>query len=320
LATRAQKTKVGLFLVICGLMAAAAILTISGYKHVPRELYWIEFDESILGLSKGSIVEYMGVQVGVVDNIFVTDKNKAHAEMLIESGKVTLHEGVTGQLVMYSIATGQMAISLRGGDGPALASGSKIKTSPSLVSSFSSGMETLMDDTSNVVKTIRSGLKNMKEGQLTEIVNNTDGLICRGQEFIDTADETLVDMKDEAQSGLDQFRELAKKAQVLIKDTNEAVNAAKEKIALLEVSKTEANLNKVLEDMSALAQRLQESAKVLDTTSRSALHEADNIEYNMRQTLHTLNESLESVRTLMEYLKQDPSALVRGKGKPKGGK
>ena len=301
-------------------MAAAAILTISGYKHVPRELYWIEFDESILGLSKGSIVEYMGVQVGVVDNIFVTDKNKAHAEMLIESGKVTLHEGVTGQLVMYSIATGQMAISLRGGDGPALASGSKIKTSPSLVSSFSSGMETLMDDTSNVVKTIRSGLKNMKEGQLTEIVNNTDGLICRGQEFIDTADETLVDMKDEAQSGLDQFRELAKKAQVLIKDTNEAVNAAKEKIALLEVSKTEANLNKVLEDMSALAQRLQESAKVLDTTSRSALHEADNIEYNMRQTLHTLNESLESVRTLMEYLKQDPSALVRGKGKPKGGK
>lgn len=320
MATRAQKTKVGLFLVICGLMAAAAILTISGYKHVPRELYWIEFDESILGLSKGSIVEYMGVQVGVVDNIFVTDKNKAHAEMLIESGKVTLHEGVTGQLVMYSIATGQMAISLRGGDGPALASGSKIKTSPSLVSSFSSGMETLMDDTSNVVKTIRSGLKNMKEGQLTEIVNNTDGLICRGQEFIDTADETLVDMKDEAQSGLDQFRELAKKAQVLIKDTNEAVNAAKEKIALLEVSKTEANLNKVLEDMSALAQRLQESAKVLDTTSRSALHEADNIEYNMRQTLHTLNESLESVRTLMEYLKQDPSALVRGKGKPKGGK
>ena len=320
MATRAQKTKVGLFLVICGLMAAAAILTISGYKHVPRELYWIEFDESILGLSKGSIVEYMGVQVGLVDNIFVTDKNKAHAEMLIESGKVTLHEGVTGQLVMYSIATGQMAISLRGGDGPALASGSKIKTSPSLVSSFSSGMETLMDDASNVVKTIRSGLKNMKEGQLTEIVNNTDGLICRGQEFIDTADETLVDMKDEAQSGLDQFRELAEKAQVLIKDTNEAVNTAKEKIALLEVSKTEANLNKVLEDMSALAQRLQESAKVLDTTSRSALHEADNIEYNMRQTLHTLNESLESVRTLMEYLKQDPSALVRGKGKPKGGK
>lgn len=319
MATRAQKTKVGLFVVICGLLAAAAILLISGYKHVPRERYWIEFDESILGLSKGGIVEYMGVPVGVVDDFFVTEDNKAHVEMLIESEKVTLRKGVKGHLVIYSIATGQMAISLSGGKGPALPLGSEIETEPSLVSTVSAGVETLMNRIGQIAETVQAGLEGMEPGQLTDMLENADGLIIQGQEFLDTADKTLAEMKDEAQAGLDEFHELAQKTQTLLTDTNDMVKVVKEKIAQLDVPQTQANLNQALEDMSALAQRLQESAKALEATSQSALHEAGNIEYNLRQTLRVLNESLDNVSSLVEYLQQDPSALVRGKGKPKGG-
>ena len=56
MATRKQKVKVGLFLVICSLLIAGGVLLISGFKHEVRIPYWVEFDESVLGLSAGSLV------------------------------------------------------------------------------------------------------------------------------------------------------------------------------------------------------------------------------------------------------------------------
>jgi len=321
LATRAQKTKVGLFLVICGLLAAGGIILISGYKNVPIVKYHIVFKESILGVTKGTMVEYMGVQVGVVDDFHVTNENNAHVDVHIESDKVTLYEGVQAELVVYSYVSGAMAISLSGPEEKVkiLPEGGKIEYKPSLVSNVSSGIQDFMEKIDSLIATIQEGLKGMEEGDLALLIDNVNELIDRGQSFIDTAKKTLVDVQGDAEMSLEQFRELMSKAQQLIEDTNETVNITKEKIAQLDVPEAQENINEVLEEMSALAQRLQKSAETLDNTSRTALHEADNIEYTMRQTLRTLTESLDNVRALTEYLKQDPSALVRGKGKPKEG-
>lgn len=322
MATRRQKAKVGAFLVMCAALITAGVVIISGWNHEERINYWAEFQESVLGLTTGSVVTYMGVDVGRVSDIYVTSQNKAHVEMMISPSKVTLRKDVKAQLVMWSIATGTLCVSLSGGvpGGPELPPGKEIKTELSLIKSFSTQMEDLLAQVKRVTEQIEKGLAGMDEGDLAKVIDDADVLLKQGQDFLGSANTTLTDVKGKAEAGLDDFHDLSEELKKLVKDTNEAVNVAKGKIEQLEVDKTQENVNKVLEEVRELAKKLQESSANLDSVSKSAIHEADNIEYNLRDTLTTLNESLEAIRDLTLYLQQDPSALVRGKGRSTGEK
>ncbi len=322
MATRAQKAKVGLFVVICVTLVIGGLLLMRGLHTDRRVPYWIEFDESILGLPINGVVAYMGMPVGAVSNMYVTDTNKAHVDMMIAEEKVQLKSGVTGQLVLYNLAAGTMCISLEGGEpgAPELAPGSMIPSRQSLVKNVSSQLEGVLDNIKSIMETVKSGLVGLKEGDLTLVIQDADGLIARGQEFLDQANQALGDVKEQAKAGLDDFHDLSKDVKKLVKDVNTAVVEVTKKVERLQVAKTEENLNQVMTDISDLAKRLQQTADSVDGISRKALHEADNVEFNLRETLRTLNDSLEAVHELMVYLQQDPSALIRGKGKPTGGK
>ena len=322
MATRAQKTKVGFFLLFCILLIVGGAMLISGYTHEPRANYWMEFDESVLGLSTGGTVEYLGVPVGKVTDIYVTTGNKPHVTIEIIKSKVTLREGITAQLVLYSLATGVMYISLRGGEEGAeeLKPDANIPTTPSLVTSVSQSVQENLESLKEIVQTLRIGLQGMQPGDFTMLIEDGDSLIMRGQEFIESANQTLVDVKGQAQTSLDKFQHVAENVDGLGADLDETVKAAKQTIETLRVSQTETNVNKALENISTLTKRLDDSAKNFDTVSRSALHEAGNVEYNMRETLRTLNETLDAARELTQYLKKNPSSVIWGKGKAKGNK
>lgn len=94
---------------------AAVVVVLRGYYDDKGVTYAIEFEESISGLYEGGIVTYLGVPVGKVRDIFVTEANKPHVNIVIDPLKVQLFEGVEAQLVIYSFAAGTMAISLEGG-------------------------------------------------------------------------------------------------------------------------------------------------------------------------------------------------------------
>ncbi len=321
MATRAQKAKVGLFLIICSLLIAGGLTLISGFQYEEKIPYWVEFDESVLGLSTDGLVEYMGVPVGKVSNIYVTSSNKAHCELQILANKVRLHKGVTAQLVMYSLATGTMCISLEGGDPTTpLPPNSEIPSKASLVKSISSQIEGLLDKTNGILDTFKKITVGMEEGDLSLLLDDVDGLILRGQEFLDKLNGTVIDLKGDAKAGIDEVHDLTKEIKKLVRDTDDAVKMATAKIQNVDIAGIGNNANQMLKDISDLSKRLQETAGSIDSVSKRALHEADNVEFNLRESLHTLNASLDAVRDLVQYLQKDPSALIRGKGKPKGEK
>jgi ABC-type transporter Mla subunit MlaD len=322
LATRAQKTKVGLFLVICVLLIAGGLLLISGLRYEEKTPYWVEFDESVLGLGNDGLVQYMGVPVGKVSNIYVTPTNKAHCDLQILNKKVVLHEGVKAQLVIYSLATGTMCISLEGGDPslPPLPSNSEIQSKASLVKSISSQIQGLLDKTNGILDTFRKITVGMEEGDLALLLDDVDGLILRGQEFLDKLNNTVGDLKGDAKAGINEVHELTKEIKKLVQDTDDAVKTVTTKIEKVDVATIGDSANQTMKDISDLSKRLQNTADSVDAVSKRALHEADNVEFNLRESLKTLNGSLEAVRDLVQYLQQDPSALIRGKGKPKGEK
>ncbi len=323
MATRAQKAKVGLFLVICLILMAGGLMLVSGYKHEEQIPYRIEFEESVLGLSTGGTVEYLGVPVGTVEDIFVKEGH-AIVEILVSSSKkhpVTLRDGVRAKLVLYSLATGVLVVSLSGGapDAPILPANSEIPVTPSLVAAVSSRVEGVLENIGDIAEMINSGLEGMEEGGLTRIVDKADTLLADAREFLDELTEMFADVKEDAQAGMEEFRKLTEDLRELAKNADDTLHVAREKIAQLKVGDTEEKLGEVLDNMAMLTEHLNELVTTTDAVMHSALHEVDNVEYVLRETLRTATDALESIRTLAESIEEDPAQVLRGKGRPTGG-
>jgi len=319
-ATRKQKAKVGLFLVICILLIAGGVLLISGYRHEPKVNYWSEFRESVLGLGTNSVVTYLGVPVGRVSNILVTDWYTAHVDMEIILAKVTLRPGVEAKLVLYSLATGTLAIGLDGGDPllPMLPPDSEIPSTPSLVETVSSQIEKLLDGVNEAVDKINNILGDVDEGEVQGLVDSASDFMEKAKEFADKANEFMQKLSDNADGGIADFRELIKSIDDLVGDTKETVQALEKQIKALDLGTTNTALNSALDNIDKLAERLQQTAGALEQTGEGATHSIQNIQLNLRETMQVLNESLNSIKDLADYLLQDPSSLIRGKGRPRG--
>lgn len=316
MATRSQKTKVGVFLTVCSVLIVGGLVYISGINVEERTSYNVEFNEPVLGLTVGGSVDYLGVPVGTVSDIRVTEEGFAHVIIGVKDSKVTLKEGVSAQLVMTSLATGILGISLAGGEGNRLPEWSEIPTRNSLVQSFTSGVDELMANVEDIVTALSTGLEGMEEGQLTDTVENADGLITDSREFIDTARETVEDLRDDVSMAIEDYRLLAQDMSKLSKELNELVATSHDKIEPVDLAAIAESADSALKTVDELATRLISTADLLDGVSGTLLHEMDNIEHSIRGGIVSFRDTLDAMKELASYLQQDPAALIRGRGEP----
>ena len=83
MSTRAQKIRLGVFLILALLLFVGAVGTLAGIKLLnPRDRYYVYFGTSVSGLEVGSTVKMKGVRVGQVEEI--------HIAKDVERVKVTL--------------------------------------------------------------------------------------------------------------------------------------------------------------------------------------------------------------------------------------
>jgi phospholipid/cholesterol/gamma-HCH transport system substrate-binding protein len=326
MATKKVKAKVGVFLIMCFSLIAAAVSYISGTYSDRGVTYWLEFKDSVLGVYEGGIVQYLGVPVGKVTNISVTPSNQAHIEISINPTKIKLHQGVQAQLVLYSLAAGTMAIELSGGDptdGP-LSPGSQIPARPSAFASISTKVEELMDDVSVIVGKIETGLSGMEPGALTNILArvdrilaDTEGLAGEVKSTLASARGTMNTIDGKIAPVTDEVMALSQNIRKTSDEAGAFLAVAREKTSQLDVKELGGKVDTVLEQIAALTMQLNGSVAKLDSSSATMLHEADNIEYSFRNTLSTTAETLLELEALIAQLKQDPSSIVRGKARIK---
>ncbi len=324
MATRKQKIKVGVFLTFCFGLIVAGIFTLGGLYENPGLHYWIDFEESVLGLYEGSMVEYLGVPVGKVSSIYVTQENRPRVEINIDPRKVLLREGVEAQLVIYSLAAGTMAISLDGGtiESAPLAPDSKIPTKMSTLTAVSSKVEGFMENLTSIAESVKAGLNGMDDGKLTAVVDNTNELITKGQTFlddgrglVDEAQQTVSQVRDEAQKVIEHVKKIMEKVDALAADTDTLVQNVNKKITQVDVEQTQHELQRVLDNIADVSDTVKKTLGEFDALSANVLHEADNMEYMLRQGLGELGNTFDSMRRFIEQLEVDPASLVRGKGK-----
>ena len=316
MATRKQKVKVGFFLLMCGALVAVGLSLVAGLHEDRGVHHWITFQESVLGLYEGGTVEYMGVPIGKVRNISVTRQNLVSVEIVIDPAKATLYSGVEARLVVSSIAAGTLAVSLSGGDPRAgeLPPNSTVPSKLSALTAISTQLEEVMEQVDEIFHVVTSGLEGMEDGKLTEIVNESHGLVADARTMVKEATDTLQHVREEADTAIDRALEIADSVKGFTESAKGLSDSLQSKVEPLDLSQIQANLDKVLGNAAALSEQLQKTAAGLDNTLASMTHEASNVEYSLRSSVTELNKTLESLRQLSTQLRDDPSSLVWGRG------
>jgi phospholipid/cholesterol/gamma-HCH transport system substrate-binding protein len=305
-------------------VAAVCLALVAGYRAGTEQPYNIVFERSVLGLYVGGQVQYLGVPVGRVDNIYVGDDGRAYVNILIDPSKVTLHDGVSAKLEYYSFATGTMCVALSGGDpgAPRLPIGTTIPAGESLVESFSNQFAGALESMNDIIEQIRTGLDGMEKGELTATIRETKDFIEETRGFVEEARGTLTTLTDDVhgtvdgvKSGIEKFNKLADSAAATAESANETIKTLQAKLEPLDLAATEEAWRSRFETM---ADRFDETSKSFDETARTVMYGTDNLQHGLMDTMQTLNETLEAVRDLAQYLQNDPSSIIRGKATPQG--
>jgi phospholipid/cholesterol/gamma-HCH transport system substrate-binding protein len=111
----ARYTAVGAFVILVSVMAALFVYWYSeGRDRRSYVSYEIYFRGSVTGLSEGSSVRYLGVEVGKVRRIRLDPRSATRVQTVVEIDQDTpVSERTTAELSSLSLATGQLYIDLR---------------------------------------------------------------------------------------------------------------------------------------------------------------------------------------------------------------
>lgn len=321
MATRTQKIKVGVFLLVGIVLIAGGLLLISGLRRGDRVPYVVRFDESVLGLAAGSQVVYLGVPIGSVENIRVGPEGYAIVNINVDPAKAIIHEGVVARLEIMSFATGSMAVALEGGDlnAPELPPYSEIPSTKSTIESVSSQIGDILENLNDITAQLDVGLNGIEDGELAEVVRSAKKLVDNADEFIVASKDAVTDLKaqlettvERANSGLEKFENLSDDISQVADSMDEFLGTVQEKLEPVELGEIQSQMT---EEFTQLAAELRAAAEALGSGTETFLHQTDNVEYGILRSLQSLNETLEAIREVAVYLKRDPSAIVFGRGR-----
>ena len=83
--TRAQKVRLGVFMILALVLLLGTVGTLAGLKLWNRkDRYYVQFQESVSGLDNGSTVKMKGVPVGQVEKISIGADPPSDINVLIE--------------------------------------------------------------------------------------------------------------------------------------------------------------------------------------------------------------------------------------------
>ena len=116
MATPAQKTKVGVFLLACLFIFVGTVVVIAGTRSDKTVTYFMTFKSGVTGLAEGADVEYRGVKIGHVENIKIDDNLEILVEITVRPDIATLREGVKASL-SSNLLSGIAFVQLEGGQG-----------------------------------------------------------------------------------------------------------------------------------------------------------------------------------------------------------
>ncbi|MFT7623717.1 MAG: phospholipid/cholesterol/gamma-HCH transport system substrate-binding protein [Myxococcota bacterium] len=337
----AQKTRLGLFLGLAGLILVGTLVAMFGLAALEkRDQYIIRFEGSVSGLTAGSTVRYNGIDVGRVDKVRIDAEHVSGVEVQITLAEGTPVRSDTQAVLQMQGITGLKYIELSStGDKDAtpLDEGATIPSSRSMVdelteraTSIAEKLEGVLD---NIVDMTGGQNADLLTGIMTDVrrlSSSTTRLITASEpqvaKILSEVGDTvagLTILTDEARMTLKSVVGAADKAagwvnprevSSVLKRTQSALGAVErtssaidKSLATLRARMGPEELGKTIASVNSLAAR---SEKLVDRADVTLVRARD----DLLRVLAALVDGAEAFGELAALLKEDPSALIKGKG------
>lgn len=304
--TRAHHVLIGLFTVVavgCALLFALWL----GKSSMDREYayYDIGFSQAVSGLSSGSSVEYSGIKVGDVTELWLEpdDPRKVRARIRVYGG-TPIKKDTQARLALANI-TGSMVIQLHGGtpESPRLEGD---RDDPPLIVADPSSLNALLENGEDLMSNINNLLLSANQIFSEDNINRLSDTL----EHLEQATSVLSDQRGDLAQTLQQFNQLSQQANTVMG----------------ELSSLARNANGLLDDQgrSVLTSAAQSMQTLDRTTARldQLLEENQGALNNGMQGFNELGPAINELRTTLgalrrvtQRLEDNPSGFLLGRDK-----
>ena len=320
MATRAQKVRLAIFLISGCCVLALFLLFVAG-RHLlkPRDSYYIEFNDSVGGLTKGNNVKYQGLVVGKVSDASISsdDLGTVVVEISLERSKM---EGVirtdTKATLRGQGITGLKYIELVSGSptSPVLEPESTIAASSTFLSNIDERAEVLTAKIELLIENVT---------RLTSAENSVqlNKLLTTGARFMEDASGVLDDNRQPIGQSFQNLESLTHSLAVTASTLQATMDSLHKMTTSGEMSSTLSDLQvatrAVREQLEGpLPKMLANVSRMAGTIDTTFTHVDRTVVEGRRSILaamQNLEETLQNINTATELIREDPSVLIRGR-------
>jgi phospholipid/cholesterol/gamma-HCH transport system substrate-binding protein len=335
--TRAQKIRLGTFMLLAFLLLFGSIATLAGMKlWNPKDRYYARFRDSISGLEVGSTVKMKGVRVGQVEQISISrDVESVIVTLSLEPGTPISKD--TRAIMMSIGITGLKFVELTGGS--ALSKPVLPNTKHSIIRAGSSTLETLTGKATDIALKMEGVLNNLlnltEEGnrlRFRRLLEDVDKLavtyegLASGngsqiKRIIENVEKTSLMMEKAASS----FAQLTQENAAAVRDViSSSASAAKSIERMVQGMHPEETLKAITEAAGALRRRIDDPSIThalgsLNGASKQVSHLTHELEAVVRQRdrqigliMNNLDKASDYLKDFARSIKEKPSLLLRG--------
>ncbi|OYY73433.1 MAG: hypothetical protein B7Y40_09425 [Gammaproteobacteria bacterium 28-57-27] len=301
--TRVAYAAVGAFiLILSGLFVALALWLGSGFSQTVYSQYQVLTRDSVSGLSVGSPVKYLGVQVGTVNDIELA--NAEQVRVILDIEKSTPIKVDTFATLASQGVTGLSLIELSGGTSnapmltadPATDELPTIATRPSLLRRLDVAVNRTLDSVDQIAGQVKAVLNDENQAALAKTLNN-----------LALVSETMAQ----------------ERAQITRLLNNSVRMTASADQALAQAPAVMSELHKTLIDVRRMTASFEQTSKsfgkLSDNLQAATSQTKEEIQLMRRSVQPQINALLSqststtrSLETLANEIKHDPSSLIRG--------
>ncbi|MCQ4317608.1 MCE family protein [Stutzerimonas zhaodongensis] len=304
--TRAHHVLIGLFTVVavgCALLFALWL----GKSSMDREYsyYDIGFSQAVSGLSSGSSVEYSGIKVGDVTELWLEpdDPRKVRARVRVYGG-TPIKTDTQARLALANI-TGSMVIQLHGGtpEAPRLEGD---RDEPPLIVADPSSLSALLENGEDLMSNINNLL--LSANQIFSEENTSR--LSRTLEHLEQATSVLSEQRGDLAQTLQQFNQLSQQANTVM---GELSSLARNANGLLD-DQGRSVLTSAAQSMNTLDEATARLDKLLEE-NEGALNNGMQGFNELGPAINELRSTLGALRRVTQRLEDNPSGFLLGRDK-----
>ncbi len=298
--TRAQKARLGIFLVISGLTLIGLLLMMTGARiFEKRDIYHVRYrDMSVSGLEVGAQVKYHGVRVGRVDDIYIDPEEVETIVVSLSLKRGTPVKNDVKSVIAALSLTGLKIVELEGGssEAPLLSPGSEIPAGESPFQMITGRAEAVSEKLELVLSNLISLTGGENQKSLLDMVDNTS-------EVLKDVHGILIDNRQPIANTIANLENAS--LQILKVASCEEITRV---IANLDTTATDirnAEIGETIRTLSDAFIKIRSTFTHVDLTFLKGRHD-------LLTSIEVLRESLDSFNEFTRLISENPSLLLRG--------